>query len=736
VHVVDPAGRHLPLPSSGARFRGSSPRTPPGEVEGEQAPEAKQATDLEPAPEVVEAELVDDERQAVDPEDNREKAPRWQQGQVERRPILPTALHRDQRKVAARFYSGLWAHRAAFHTVRLPSYTVSTVAYAPRGAWRVGSAAVSWVSVAEVKSLMAAAVRKDDSETYLKLERDAAPKVHARRIALCAMTGIGAVGVGVGWFFAPQVVLVVLVVTVLALGYAGRPVDRPMIGPAVVLPQQQKLTSEIVIRALQATGLPALNQKGTTVTFPSPIAMDGPGWLAVVDLPYGVTAGEIMDKRDKVASGLRRPLGCVWPEQAPAHPGRLALWVGNEDMRKAKQPTWPLRRTGAVDLFRPQPFGTDQRGRWVFLTLMFASVIIGALPRVGKTFAVRELLLIAALDPRSRLYVYDNKGTGDLSPLECVAHCYGVGEEDDDLEQELAEMRGLKDELRRRAKMIRELPKDLCPENKITPQLAEQRSYGLYPIVIGVDECQIWFEHPEYGAEFEAICTDLVKRGPALGMILILATQRPDAKSLPTGISANAQIRYCLKVMGQVENDMVLGTSQYKAGIRATMFTRDDLGIGYLVGEGSDARIVRTAYLDAPASEAIALRARAVRDAGGTLSGHCIGEREDHAPVHDLLDDLQFVYARAERRDRPGVWSVDLCAGLAQLRPQVYGGWDADTLAASTKPYALQTTQLNMADDDGARFNRRGIHRDALEQALAVRAERRGPRAVGGGLDV
>jgi hypothetical protein len=82
-----------------------------------------------------------------------------------------------------------------------------------------------------------------------------------------------------------------------------------------------------------------------------------------------------------------------------------------------------------VDLFKAQPFGTDQRGRYVELTLMFTSMAIGAIPRMGKTFAVRELLLIAALDARAEIHVYDNKGTGDLSPLECVAHRYGVGDE-------------------------------------------------------------------------------------------------------------------------------------------------------------------------------------------------------------------------------------------------------------------------------------------------------------------
>jgi DNA segregation ATPase FtsK/SpoIIIE, S-DNA-T family len=36
--------------------------------------------------------------------------------------------------------------------------------------------------------------------------------------------------------------------------------------------------------------------------------------------------------------------------------------------------------------------------------------------------------------------------------------------------------------------------------------------------------------------------------------------------------------------MGQLENDMILGTSAYKNGVRATMFTARDKGVGYLVG--------------------------------------------------------------------------------------------------------------------------------------------------------
>jgi S-DNA-T family DNA segregation ATPase FtsK/SpoIIIE len=101
----------------------------------------------------------------------------------------------------------------------------------------------------------------------------------------------------------------------------------------------------------------------------------------------------------------------VWPEpQAEAHAGRLVLWVGDRDMAQTAAPAWPLAKAGRTDLFQPVPFGTDQRGRAVTLTLMFASMVLGSIPRMGKTFALRLTLLAACLDPRAELHPYDLKG--------------------------------------------------------------------------------------------------------------------------------------------------------------------------------------------------------------------------------------------------------------------------------------------------------------------------------------
>ncbi|WP_345653731.1 cell division protein FtsK [Streptomyces tremellae] len=652
---------------------------------------------------------------------------------AKRRAVWPAWVHSaTEFATAARWAAGHYGHVAAYHSVRTPYYAGRLALQAPRGAAKFVGGTLRWAADREGEAVRLAAVRREDAGEYLSLSRQRDRRVRLRALvtAVATIVGLGAAlavyVMAPGWLEALSALAVVLL-----LGSAGTRADAPVVSRAVEVAKAPKLTSDIVLRALGALGIPAINQaqgKGRDgFAFTAPITRDGPGWRAEGDLPYGVTVTDVIERRDKLASGLRRPLGCVWPEAVPEeHTGRLVMWVGDQDMSTAKKPAWPLLRAGTVDLFKPVAFGTDQRGRWVEVTLMYIAAVIGAIPRMGKTFLLRLLLLIAALDPRAELHTYDLKGTGDLDPVgNAVSHRHRAGDDDEDIEYALADLRELRAELRRRAKVIRSLPRDLCPESKVTSTLADNKSLGLQPIVVGVDECQVWFEHPEHGAEFEEICTDLVKRGPATGIVLLLATQRPDAKALPTGISANASARFCLKVMGQLENDMVLGTSSYKRGVRATMFSWKDKGIHYFVGEGADARIVASTYVDAPAAEAIALRARTAREAAGTLSGHALGEEFEAAtgPGYDLLADILAVIPASE----PKVWSETVVTRLADLRADVYAGWDAKALAAALKPHGISTLQVGRRVD-GKVVNQRGIDRSHITTAIA---ERDGKRDAG-----
>ncbi|GGZ44685.1 cell division protein FtsK [Streptomyces inusitatus] len=642
-----------------------------------------------------------------------------------RKPIMAGWLTSRKDFVATARHAGANAgYSVLFHGVRIPVYTARLSLMSPRGACRFVASVNRWVWDREAAPLRSMAVRTEDVEEYMRLSR-----LRAGRIRLRGLVTLVAAVFGVGfalWLYvlAPGYLYAFAAGGVLLLGAAGQQPDAPVVGPAVLKTEVQKLTGAIVLRGLDSIGnarVSAAIKKGGDMNgmrFVSEIVRDGPGYRADLDLPYGVTPEDIMEARKPLASGLRRKSGCVWPSPDPAeHDGRLVLWVGDKPMNETTKPAWPLAKSGQVDLFRPVVFGNDQRMRDVAVTLMFASVVVGSIPRMGKTFLMRLFLLIAALDPRAELHAFDFKGTGDFGALEPVCHRYRAGEESEDIAYVVDALRELKDELRRRAKVIKSLPRSRCPESKVTPELAGDKSLGLHPIVAGFDECQVPFEHEEHGKEIEAICTDLVKRGPALGIVALFGTQRPDAKSLPTGISANAVLRFCLKVMGQPANDMVLGTSMYKAGYRATMFSRSERGICWMAGEGDDPRIVASAFVDAVAAERIAARARALREEYGNVTGHAIGQGPKDSDGPDILADVLDVIDPGEK----AVWCERIATRLTALRPATYAGWKGENVTAALKPHGIKSGQVWGQTDDGEGRNRRGVDRTDIATAITRR---------------
>ena len=639
----------------------------------------------------------------------------------ELRPIIPGHLRTwaGIRK-AASWRAKRYRHHVLYHLAMSPKRMVLAVVWAPVGAARLVHAQLAWWWVSEQGYLRQEAIAANDARTWYQLHHHVREVRLVRGIALGAEAAALTLGCAVLTAVAPLAWVPVAVVVVPVLAWIGRPADKPIVDSAVVPVTYEHLTREAIVRALSGLGIGEMNKAlreypDTAVVLIDPVHRDGPGWLARLDLPYGVTAGQVSEKREHLASGLRRPLGCVWPEtDHKRHPGALNLFVADEDMTTAEQPAWPLARRGAADMFGPVPFGTDPRGRVVTITLMFVSIIIGSIPRMGKTFLLRLLLLICALDVRSELHVYDLKGTGDLAPLRPVAHRYRAGDDPEDIEYLVADFRKLRAEMRRRTKVIRTLADDrpdLCPENKVTPELAADKKHGLHPIVIAVDECQVAFEHPAYGTELTDIGTDLTKRGPALGMLIILATQRPDSKSIPTGISANAVLRMCLKVMGQIENDMVLGTSAYRNGTRATMFTFDDKGVFYFSGEGHKPRIMRGQKFDSPEAKAVAARARIMREHAGRLTGYALGVDEDQ-DTRSFAADVLAVFGGDDK-----LWCETIADRLRGAFPAVYADITRDAVASQLRALGIDVKSVR----EPGKGPRSGADRAAVAAAAQTR---------------
>jgi S-DNA-T family DNA segregation ATPase FtsK/SpoIIIE len=648
--------------------------------------------------------------------------------QRERRPILAEWARSGRAlRAAVKHQAKDVGYVLAYHGVRLPKYAVKALAWAPIGAVRGIGQALRWATAEEGNwHLRQAAASRGDADTWLKLDARRQRQSVWRWWVLAAGTagtGTGVIVLAAGpswWRWAAAAVVAPWLAT------RGRPADRPITDRVTEGTRYRKLTADLVRRALTSLQMPAINsavaKDPKAISFPVDIHRDGPGHLAVVDLPYGVEAAEVVARRGKLASAMRLPLDQVWPEPAPGHTGRLALWVGYEPASQMKQPAWPLLSTSAkVDVFKPFPFATTPRLDTVAVDLMFRNFLFGGQPGSGKTFALRDLILAAALDPRAEIRGYELKGVGDFAVLEPVMAEYGNGFDDDTLARCFAFIEWLYEECRRRSKRIEHYARlGKAPENKVTPELASLKGSGLHPLVAWFDELQELMTS-KYGKEAGEILEKVIKLGRALGVIIMIGTQIPDKDSLPTGITRNVNSRFCLSVADQTANDMILGTSAYKNGHRATVFQPViEAGWGILRGFGAKASAVRSFYVDTTAAGRIVARAVALRQTAGTLPKPDEQTR-DVGPVADVLGDL----ARVWPGDEKSAWNETLCALLAELRPDVYGGWEAAQLTTALKPHPLIKVGDVGRRIDGKAVTRRGIKHTDLLAAIAERDRKR-----------
>jgi S-DNA-T family DNA segregation ATPase FtsK/SpoIIIE len=663
---------------------------------------------------------------AVDPPDEpRPFAPRSRQ---DRPPVLPPWLASRAGLIA----SARWAvkearYHASFHAVRAPKYAVKTAVYAPGGAVRTLSRLARWASAEEGNwHLRQVAADRGDAGQWLALDarrqRQARwrwPVLLSGAVVLCAAGAVLAAAPGLAlWRCAGLLALVA------ACARAGRPADKPITDRVSQGKTYRKLTAELVRRALLSVQLSGINsavaKDPNAISFPVEIHRDGPGHLAVVDLPYGVEAADVIARRGRLASGLRLPLDQVWPEPAPGHTGRLALWVGHDPASQMRRPAWPLIRDGKVDVFKPFPFATTPRLDITAAELMFRNWLFGGQPGSGKTFAMRLLVLAAALDIRAELRGYELKGVGDFKTLEPVCAEYGNGNDDGTLTACADMFAWLYGEGQRRSKRIEHYYNlGKAPENKVTPELAALPGSGLHPLVVFVDEIQELFLFGKRGKTAGEMAEKCIKLFRALGIILVLGTQIPDKDSLPTGITRNINTRFCLSVADQVANDMILGTSAYKLGYRATVFEPvTEAGWGILAGMGKPGAR-KSFYVNNDDAAKVMARAVALRAAAGVLP-----DPQEAGPVrpgYDVLADVAAVWPAGE----DAAWNETLLERLTQLRPGVYARWEPAQLTAALSTHNIKAGQIGRRID-GKTINRRGpVHADILA-AITHRNQIRG----------
>ncbi|MBB5908276.1 FtsK/SpoIIIE domain-containing protein [Actinoalloteichus hymeniacidonis] len=372
----------------------------------------------------------------------------------------------------------------------------------------------------------------------------------------------------------------------------------------------------------------------------------GGGWSITVDLPATRKAADVIKHRDALASALAVDEVQLVAERVRGrggHAGRVFLWVADVDPYSGPPFSSPLVRAESWDAWRPVPFGRDARRRKVDLPLVWTSLLVGAIPRQGKTMAVRLAAAGFILDAFARLYVFDGKGGKDWRAAEAVAHRFVCGDDQADAEAVRDGLVELVAEVQSRYARMAELDDETCPESKITPQLSRDPAQRMPITAVIFDEVQVFLDNPtkvaigERGTTLGEYIADmlayLARKGPAAGIIVVLATQRPDSQTIPSRLRSVLGTRFALRVMDWRDSNIVLGDQMNTRGYDASTLLPSHKGVGILRPDGETdagadavALTVRTFYLTNAEWRAICVRGRLLREIAGTLSGYAAGE--------------------------------------------------------------------------------------------------------------
>lgn len=710
---------------------------PPGEPdEGHDAPAPDDDTFVdESAAEPAQAEAPADDEPERLPAVRDEQPPAVLEGKVvpwqrrpELRPILPAwVADPDERRSAGRWALAYSWHQTRYYLVRAPFAAAKIAAYAPGGAWKAGHGLARWVFDSEGAPLRKNAVAQNDAATYVTLTGMRNDRVRVRlwivggtgvaaALALRILTATAEVPHW-GWY-------ALAAAATLAAGVNGRPRGKALIPPAVVLAGPRKLTPDMLFRAYLAQKLctednPIIIMYGPT--------RDAGGWLVIIELPFEHTAKEAIKKHVGLAAAIRVDEVQLFLDRVRGpggHAGLVEMWVADADPYATPPPITPLLDLDEVDFWQPFPFGIDARRRPVELSLIWSSLLVGSIPRMGKTFAARLPAAAGALDVFLRLIVFDGKGGRDWKSLSLVAYRYGSGIRRAVVEHVAKVLAACVEDMNDRYERLQTLPDDVCPEGKLTPALAKNRRMNMPLTLIVIDEMHRYLEDPDYGDAIGDALTDLIKVGPAVGYITVGATQKPDSRAIPAKLRDAMGTRFALKTMTWQASETILGTGTSKAGINAATFLRSHKGVGILLGADDteqgdgEAQTVRTHLADGLVIAKICERARQMRTDAGTLEGAAAGEELiAEKPAAHLLDDVLGVFGAGEKQ----LHNSMICERLGEANPAAYSGWDSAILTASLKPYGVVPRQTWVKVGEGENPNRMGVRRQQILDALASR---------------
>lgn len=316
---------------------------------------------------------------------------------------------------------------------------------------------------------------------------------------------------------------------------------------------------------------------------------------------------------DRVEQRVRARLG--WTSSrlelfTSKHPPRMRLQFPDPFITQQPTPT-PLLQQVSTDLFDPISIGFDSRGKERFITLVERNLLVAGEPGGGKSNALSIAVAAACMDRNVTVFLLDGKSV-EFPIWERCAERVVKGQNDEAFKAAIEMLR----ELQQIIDMRQDLMAAEQTENTLIRKVTRGDSFGLY--LLAIDELATFTapgSRPKAQIEmFVGLLRDILQRGRALGVICLLATQRPAAEVVPTSIRDIIGVRWALRCTTPTSSDMVLGQGYASMGFSAARVHQDARGAGYVLSEGSaEPVLVRAHYVPDEDLVALARQARAVR---------------------------------------------------------------------------------------------------------------------------
>ena len=268
-------------------------------------------------------------------------------------------------------------------------------------------------------------------------------------------------------------------------------------------------------------------------------------------LRKGTTTDQAISKIPAIESGLGLRPGSVrvFPDRTRAD--RFTMRIIETDPHAEPIP-WP--GPSAKSVTKPVEIGISEDGRPVRVLLLRRNVLIGGTTGAGKSGILNIIIATLAACPDVILWGVDLKGGMELQPwAACFDRLATTPHEADQLFKDAVGW------LNRRAR-----------EKAAQGQRTHEPSRDDPALIIICDE---YAELPEESHD----CADsIARRGRAVAVNLIAATQRPTQAAMGknTAVRSQMDVRICLRVRERRDVDLILGQGSFNAGWQAHQLTQ------------------------------------------------------------------------------------------------------------------------------------------------------------------